>query len=67
MARPRQNVVACRAADGSSGLCLALVQRVAILHGARLQSLTPMGRGTRMCLALPLASLNPSSGGGRGA
>jgi signal transduction histidine kinase len=45
-----------RAGGGIGGLGLAIAQRVAILHGGRLQSLPPAGRGTRMCLALPLAA-----------
>ena len=45
-----------RAGGGIGGLGLAIAQRVAILHGGRLQSLPPAGTGTRMCLALPLAA-----------
>ena len=44
-----------RAGGGIGRLGLAVAQRVAFLHGGTLQSL-PKGRGTRMCLALPLAA-----------
>ncbi len=45
-----------RAGGGISGLGLAIAQRVALMHGGRLQTLPPAGPGTLMCLALPLAA-----------
>lgn len=38
---------------GGGGLGLAIAQRIAALHGGRLQSLPVDGGGTRLCLALP--------------
>jgi signal transduction histidine kinase len=45
-----------RSSGGIGGLGLAIAQRVAVLHGGSLRPLpTPRG-GTRLCLALPLAT-----------
>ena len=45
-----------RSSGGIGGLGLAIAQRVAVLHGGSLRPLpAPLG-GTRLCLALPLAS-----------
>ena len=45
-----------RSGGGIGGLGLAIAQRVAVLHGGSLRPLpSPLG-GTRLCLALPLAS-----------
>ncbi len=43
------------AGGGMGGLGLAIAQRVAALHGGRLQTLPSSQGGTRMCLALPRA------------
>jgi signal transduction histidine kinase len=45
-----------RSSGGIGGLGLAIAQRVAVLHGGSLRPLpAPLG-GTRLCLALPLAT-----------
>ena len=44
-----------RTSGGIGGLGLAIVQRVAALHGGSLLPLPSAGGGTRLCLALPLA------------
>ncbi|MBL0166565.1 MAG: HAMP domain-containing histidine kinase [Propionivibrio sp.] len=45
-----------RSGGGIGGLGLAIAQRVAILHGGSLRSLPSPQGGTRLCLALPLAT-----------
>ena len=46
-----------RAGGGIGGLGLAIAQRVALLHGGSLRPLPAPQGGTRLCLALPLATL----------
>ncbi len=45
-----------RSSGGIGGLGLAIAQRVAVLHGGSLRPLPAPRGGTRLCLALPLAS-----------
>ena len=45
-----------RSSGGIGGLGLAIAQRIAMLHGGSLQPLPAPDGGTRLCLALPLAS-----------
>ena len=45
-----------RSSGGIGGLGLAIAQRVALLHGGSLLPLPAPQGGTRLCLALPLAS-----------
>jgi len=45
-----------RSGGGIGGLGLAIAQRVAVLHGGSLRSLPSPQGGTRLCLALPLAT-----------
>lgn len=45
-----------RSGGGIGGLGLAIAQRVAVLHGGSLRSLPSPRGGTRLCLALPLAT-----------
>ena len=45
-----------RSGGGIGGLGLAITQRVAILHGGSLRLLPSPQGGTRLCLALPLAT-----------
>ena len=45
-----------RSGGGIGGLGLAIAQRVAVLHGGSLRSLPSPQGGTRLCMALPLAT-----------
>jgi len=45
-----------RSSGGIGGLGLAIAQRVAVLHGGSLRPLPAPRGGTRLCLALPLAT-----------
>ena len=45
-----------RSSGGIGGLGLAIAQRVAVLHGGSLRPLPTPNGGTRLCLALPLAT-----------
>jgi signal transduction histidine kinase len=45
-----------RSSGGVGGLGLAIAQRVAVLHGGSLRPLPAPQGGTRLCLALPLAT-----------
>ena len=45
-----------RSSGGIGGLGLAIAQRVAVLHGGSLRPLPAPTGGTRLCLALPLAT-----------
>ena len=45
-----------RTGGGIGGLGLAIAQRVATLHGGSLRPLPAANGGTRLCLALPLAT-----------
>jgi signal transduction histidine kinase len=45
-----------RRSGGIGGLGLAIAQRVAVLHGGSLRPLPAPAGGTRLCLALPLAT-----------
>jgi signal transduction histidine kinase len=54
----RDPAVRRHAGGGMGGLGLAIAQRIAILHGGRLQATTSAGGGTQMCLALPRSAEN---------
>jgi signal transduction histidine kinase len=52
----RRDPPLARRHGGIGGLGLAIAQRVATVHGGTLRPLPAPGGGTRLCLALPLAS-----------
>ena len=49
-----------RARDGGSGLGLAIARHLLDLHGAKLEVVSEVGRGSRFSFALPIADLPPA-------
>jgi signal transduction histidine kinase len=53
--------VAPATGEGGKGLGLAIVKRIAELHGGTIEVASALGRGTRVCLRLPVGSRGPAA------
>lgn len=59
--QPVRDAFVARPSGGFGGLGLAIVQRIAWLHGGSLRTLPSPHGGTRMCLTLPLDARTPTA------